>query len=113
MTTSKRFLVTIPAHAEQALADLMHEDMQTNRSSFISKLIADEAKRRKETANKRPQGRPKKEPEAEEQPIYDHPDQYMNKGRKVTKTDLLNFYLLKQEPVPQETLDLIEANENK
>lgn len=109
-----RTLITLTKEARTALENLLTQDMQplTNKSAMISRLIAEETARRKALKAKQ-RGRPTKETETEEEPaIYDHPDQLMNKGRKITKSELLEYYRLRKEEPPADVLAKIQEHES-
>jgi hypothetical protein len=89
----ERFEVALNKQQSEALAKLMHDDMQSNKSPYIGILIAEVVRRREaEKINKRPVGRPVKKDD-DENPDDDemvlHPDQLSigNKGRYITKSE--------------------------
>ncbi len=87
---SKKILVTLSDDLVTALADLMHEDTQSNRSAYIGFLIGSEKTRRNK---KNPVGRPRKneqEDEYEEEPDYTHdlPKTIPHYGRMIGQREL-------------------------
>lgn len=110
MAKNNRILITLSKEREEIVRELMREDMEESEplAGYISRLIVKEAKRRKDEkqreAEKRSPGRPRKdggsmEDEQEsykpEEPIYPHPDQIMNAGVMLTKTELETYQAFK------------------
>lgn len=110
MRKNNRLLITLTKEKEEMVRKLMEEDMESDEplAGYISRLINKEAKRREEEkrkeAEKRGPGRPRKDSGDSdydqvdykpEEPIYDHPDQIMNEGVKLTKTELDTYIAFK------------------
>ncbi len=72
---SKKIVVVLNEKKEEALKEMMDDDLETNVSGYVGNLIVQEHKRR--TANsepgKRPVGRPKKEKDEEDTNLYPAP----------------------------------------
>lgn len=91
--TQKRRVVALSLTPEQfsLLERLMKEQHQTNFTAYMVYLMAQEEKRLKEEGSKRGPGRPAKADEGreEEEPRdIPHPDQVMNPGKLITKSEL-------------------------
>lgn len=110
MNKNKRILITLTEDRRAMLQTLMDEDFESGEpvSSYITRLISKEVRRRQEERAKRPAGRPRKEDslvnlEEEEpqvvskldEPIYPHPDQIMNAGVMLTKSEIEAYYAFK------------------
>ena len=112
---NRRIAITLSPEATKILDALMAEDLQTNQSGFFVRLLADEQKRRVMDRAKRPVGRPKKEAEDDdwekEPKIFDHPDTFMNAGRKIGRTELITYYKMRNETIPPEVQKLLDENE--
>lgn len=97
-----RYAVYVNQAQDDALKAMMKEDMADTPSAFIGSLIAKEWTRR---TKPKPQGRPKKEqdeqeqakqaPEEEEVRDIPHPDTFGHEGEFMTATEYAGYCALK------------------
>ena len=94
MSKSKRLIITINDLQQEALAELMKADLETNMSAYVGRLIIQEKLKREQDKGKRSVGRPKKEDEEE---LY-YPAPYEG-GGVYTKNDWEGYYNFRNKPV--------------
>lgn len=92
---AKKIHITLNDLQLEALDKLMAEDLETNRSAYLGRFIAQEVARREESAKKRPVGRPKKE---EEEEVF-YPAPYKG-GAPYSRDALQAYYDFRKQPMP-------------
>lgn len=110
MNKNTKRLVTLTKEKEEMLNAMMVEDCEIDEpiSSYIARMVSKEWKRRQDEkareTEKRGPGRPRKDDNytddeqvvcKPEEPIYPHPDQIMNAGMMLTKTELEAYQMFK------------------
>ena len=86
--------MTLSDEQGEALAKLMKDDLQTNRTAFIAGLIGAEVQRRRDERNKRGVGRPRKGvDEGGDEVDYsdDLPKDILHFGRMIGKRELADI----------------------
>lgn len=91
MRKNEKVVITIRGIVFDLIDEMMESDYQDNLSDFINSVIVSEKKRRDDEKAKRPVGRPKKGEEEEEEANIPHPDQLMNTGRMLTRSEFDEF----------------------
>ena len=79
-----RHIVTLSDHIETILKELMAEDITDNVSGFFRTLLIEEYKHRQDLKNRRPQGRPRKGNNTnDDNDNDDFPDEYAPKTKAI------------------------------
>ena len=106
----KRVIITLNNLQEKALIDMMKEDLETNRSSYVGRLITQEYVKRTKVVEKRPVGRPKKEVEVEDKNMYPAP---YEGGVPFSRQDFEMYYEFRNQEIPPLPDPLTEAELKK
>jgi hypothetical protein len=97
MTKTKRIIITLDETKERALSFIMSEDMETNVSGYLGRLIVEKFKDRQGSSGKKLVGRPKKTVADDDTNLYPAP---YKGGGAYTRSDLEGWYEFRGLPVP-------------